>query len=109
MNISLTGQSIGTPMFMPPEQVRVEELTPRSDVYSLGLTLWSALCNQLPYEGDLLQITEQILFHESPSLRDHRADVSYEMEQICLKAISRDPLDRFSDMEAFQSALQTLC
>lgn len=108
MRISATGQQLGTPTFMSPEQVKTQELTPASDIYSLGVTLWSALCAQRPFQGDMIQIANQILHKETPSPRTIRPDLSIEMEAICLRSMAKKPEDRFSDMREFQSALEAI-
>lgn len=101
-------QRVGTPEFMSPEQVMGEELTPLADVFSLGVVLWSLLCNHSLFEENLIQVMDQVMDGEYSSPRKHRPDLSPEMERICMKSIEYDTTLRYQSMEQFAQDLKAL-
>lgn len=99
---------VGTPSYMSPEQLRGEKLTPRSDIYSLGVVLFRILTCQLPYEStstEVVSIIYQILEKDPvrPSLV--RSDIPQSVEQVILKALSKKPQDRYDTPDAMAKAL----
>jgi eukaryotic-like serine/threonine-protein kinase len=96
---TLPGSAMGTPGFMSPEQASgdVEHVGPRSDVYSLGATLYCLLTGRAPFEGDdvgsLLRAVSRGEF--SPS-SVHDASMDRALEAICLKAMSLEPKNRYA-------------
>lgn len=105
--ITLGGDVLGTPAYMPLEQARgdVQAIDARSDVYSLGAILYELLCGQRPYRGRAPDIIGQIQ-HAAP-LRPSKHDsrVDRRLEAICLKAMSRSVGQRYQSMAAFAAAL----
>ena len=92
------GRAVGTPAFMPPEQAagRLEEVGPRSDVYSLGATLYYLLCGRPPAGGrDLAELLRRVEAGDLDPPRSVRGDVPAPLEAVCLKALSRRPGDRY--------------
>jgi eukaryotic-like serine/threonine-protein kinase len=75
-------------------------------VYSLGVILYHLLVGKAPYEGALPAIIHQILHCEPLAPRAVRPGVSREIENICLKAISKNPADRYTDARSFADDLQ---
>jgi serine/threonine protein kinase len=93
-----SGFPIGTPAFMSPEQAEATgPLTPATDVYSLGATLYKLLTNQLPCKGkdvfEVLRIVKKGGF-DRPSARNPK--VPRELEAVCLKAMALSPADRYA-------------
>src|SRR5262249_41112848 len=89
-NPTKMGSLVGTPAYMSPEQAagQVELLTPASDVYSLGATLYCILTGQPPCtDKDVLTILEKVRACEFPRPRQVKKDVSPGLEAICLKAM----------------------
>jgi len=86
----------GTPAYMSPEQHDGgRHVGPASDVYGLGATLYHVLTGQPPFDGDLAAIREKAVAGEvQPPARVKRG-VSRAIESICLKAMARDPVDRY--------------
>ncbi len=105
-----TGSSfIGTPLYMSPEQVRgsSHHLDGRSDVFSLGVILYQMTTGVhpfLPPNASQHTLTHSIATIPAPPLRQ-RADVPKEFDQICMKALAKDPMDRFNTAGDFAIAL----
>jgi serine/threonine-protein kinase len=96
---TLPGSALGTPAYMSPEQAAgdLDRLGPRSDVYSLGATLYVLLTGRPPFDGiDLGALLEAVRFGEY--LRPRKVDPSLEpsLEAICVRAMARAPEDRYA-------------
>ncbi len=102
-----TGITMGTPTYMSPEQAAGdEELTGRSDQYSLAAVVYEALVGVAPFTGpNARAILARKLTSAPPPLKDARPDVPEAVERILMRALSRQPSDRHDSMEAFAEAL----
>ncbi len=90
----------GTPFFMSPEQFAGEKLDTRTDIYSLGITLYQMLAGRLPYDGETLNTVAKQHFYEQPeSIKNANPSVSDEVENLVAKMIAKHPDDRFQNME----------
>ena len=86
----------GTPNYMSPEQARGERaLDRRSDIYSLGVTLYEALTGELPFRGVPHMVFQQVLSEEPRSPRLLNDRIPRSLETICLKAMSKEPGHRY--------------
>jgi eukaryotic-like serine/threonine-protein kinase len=97
------GMIVGTPAYMPPEQVEgaIDRLGPRSDVYGLGAILFELLTGKRPAGGENLeQILHAVGHGEIKPPRQVRPEVPLALEAICLKAISFRPEDRYPSARA---------
>jgi hypothetical protein len=105
--LTSTGQTMGTVRYMSPEQVRGRELDARSDVYSLGITLFEGLAGKTPFDGDnQFSIMEQHLNKRPPPLSSFGAEVPPEFERILLRALEKKADDRYPDAVSFREALE---
>jgi len=105
---TLPGSALGTPAYMSPEQARGElnRLGPRSDVYSLGATLYCLLTGKPPFEGDdvgaILHAVQEGQFSR-PSQHDPTLDKA--LEAVCLKAMAKEPENRYPTPKALADDL----
>jgi serine/threonine protein kinase len=106
-SLTKTGLKVGTTMFMSPQQVRGQVLDRRSDIYSLGVTLFQMVTGQLPYdekktEFDLFNL---IVNEPFPNPKDFYVGVSDEMCRIIFKSTAKRPLDRYQSCDEFSKSL----
>ncbi|MGE0706386.1 MAG: SUMF1/EgtB/PvdO family nonheme iron enzyme [Planctomycetota bacterium] len=102
--LTQTGQALGSPAYMAPEQVRgaPDEQGPATDVWALGAVLYTVLAGRFPFEADELgELIQQILL-EHPAPLD---DLPRALEEVCLRALGKRPRDRYPDAGAFAAAL----
>ena len=89
-------KGIGSPAYMSPEQLRMETLTHQTDIYSLGVTMFRLLTGRLPYEaGSHVALTYAILNTPAPKPSDHRPDLPPLLDEIVMKAIAKNPAERY--------------
>jgi serine/threonine-protein kinase len=96
---TLPGSALGTPAYMSPEQARgdLEHLGPRSDVYSLGATLYCLLTGKPPMEGDDIgELLRRAQRGEFPPPRAITPTIDKALEAVCLKAMAMRPEDRYA-------------
>ncbi|MBT8086275.1 MAG: protein kinase [Woeseia sp.] len=85
----------GSPSYMSPEQVQSEELTSRSDIYSLGAVLYELLTGFRPFRADSLsKLLHQIVYATPPPIHTYREDLSEELEQVVAMTMQKDPAKR---------------
>jgi hypothetical protein len=102
-----TGQMIGTPQYMSPEQMEGREVDGRADQYSLGMVAWHMLAGRQPFEGGSVASLLVKQLHEYPeSLAVLRPEIPDDMVGAIERAIRKDPEQRFESMEAFAHALR---
>lgn len=97
---------MGTLLYISPEQINGRHVDYRSDIYTLGISLYEAVAGQLPFRRK----TDYALMHahvqeNPPRPRQHQRQIPRGMEQIILKAIEKDPQRRFQSIAEFHSAL----
>ena len=107
--ITITGSFIGTPHYMSPEQIRVGGDKPdhRTDIYSLGVTLYELLTLKLPFAGDNHeQIITQILGKEPRRPRQFDDRIPVDLDTICCKAIEKEANRRYQTASEFAEDLR---
>ena len=92
------GQRLGTPAYMSPEQAEgdLEHLGPRSDVYSLGATLYCLLTGRPPFAGDVAEVIRAVQRGEFRPPRQLDPTIDRALEAVCLKAMAHRPEDRYA-------------
>ena len=107
-DIELTsdGLFLGTPAFCSPEQLRGEELNARSDLYSVGVTLFYLLTGRTPFEGHTsVQLVANVLEKTPPSPKDFRPEIPDELARVVLRCLEKSPGERFRDYGELHRAL----
>jgi len=103
------GTSIGTPDYMSPEQLSGAELDPRSDLYAAGVVLFECLTGRVPFEAETTwALVAKHLEEEPPDPRRFNADVPPALAALILKAMAKNPADRFATASDMHDALARL-
>jgi protein kinase-like protein len=108
--LTQTGQVMGTPAYMPPEQAEgdKEHIDERSDVYGLGAILYELLAGEAPFRGEGMAIIKKVLLDEPRDLHERRAEVPLDLARIQQKAMAKDPELRYASAADFASDLERL-
>ncbi|MCE9581238.1 MAG: protein kinase, partial [Planctomycetes bacterium] len=106
--LTLTGALIGTLHYMSPEQAcrAPRSASPPSDVFSLGVVLFRALTGHLPFLRDDAQLLVAILQEEPPTPSRINAEISRDLDTICLKCLEKNPDRRYPDGSALAADLR---
>lgn len=109
-SFTMSGALTGTPLYMSPEQARAERVRPPSDIYSLGVVLYEALTGVMPYStqhsAPVKNVLEAVKNEQPRRPRFYRKEISPDLEAVILKALEKDPDDRYADGESFASDLE---
>ena len=101
------GTLLGSPAYMSPEQLQGRPLDGRSDLYSVGVTLYKMLAGEVPFSGeDTFRQTMRRLSESAPSLSSKRGDVHPALDAIVTRALGREPADRYSSAAEMREAVQ---
>jgi serine/threonine protein kinase len=108
-SLTKTGSRMGTVLYMSPEQVKGQEVDRRSDIYSLGVTLFQMLTGRCPYNES--SVTEYEVYHQIVNSPLPRAKLFYpkvteRMQVIIDKATAKNPAERFQSCAEFKRAMQ---
>jgi HAMP domain-containing protein len=103
------GMSIGTPDYMSPEQLSGMELDVRSDLYSAGVVLFECLTRRLPFEAETTYaLIAKHLEENPPDPRTLRADVPESLARVILKAMAKEPKQRYQSAAEMHDALAAI-
>ncbi|HEU0032469.1 MAG TPA: serine/threonine-protein kinase [Kofleriaceae bacterium] len=103
------GFAVGTPAYMAPEQCVGQTVTPRTDLYAVGVVLFELLVGRRPFEhDDPLEIVRMHISQPPPRLRDIRDEDFGSLEAIVARALEKNAADRFDDANEMAAALEEL-
>ncbi len=100
------GEIIGSARYMSPEQLKGEETTPRSDLYSVGILLYHCLTGAPPFSGDARSVARQQIHEDPTPPRELNKEISAGMETVILKALAKKAEDRYPSAEAMLEDLR---
>lgn len=101
-------EASGTLAYMAPEQLCGDACT-ASDQYALAVVVYEWLCGSCPFSGTSAEIVQHHLHTPPPSICEKAPNISEAVEQVVLKALAKDPLQRFADVREFADALASAC
>jgi serine/threonine-protein kinase len=107
--LTRTGTTLGTPLYMAPEQVQGEAraITPRTDVYAMGAILYEVLAGRPPHRAEnMMELYGKIVREEPVSPRRIQKGIPAELETIALKALDKDPARRYPTAADFAEDLR---
>lgn len=106
-SLTRTGAMLGTPLTMSPEQIRGEKIDLRADVYALGAVLYRCLTGHFPFEAATPVELARAVLDDVPVLPSaHRPGLPSALDEVTLRALSRDRRDRYASAGAFAEALE---
>lgn len=95
--LTMTGQAIGTPSYMSPEQIRGTGVTAQSDIYSFGCVIYYLFTKKTPFTGTGFTVAAAHLSEEPPAIRKSVPKLPEEIEAIVRKCLAKNPADRPQD------------
>lgn len=110
-DLSLTdaGMALGTAHYFSPEQAKGDRVTPQSDIYALGVTLFEMITGRLPYESEnAVGLAYKHISEPPPSPRSINPNVPLRLEAIVLKALAKEPNHRYASAAEMERTLRSL-
>jgi serine/threonine protein kinase len=107
-HLTKTGSSLGTPLYMSPEQVegRARDISPRTDVYSLGAILYEIVTGHVPHEGEtMMEIYGRIVNDDPKPPSSWNPSAPQDLQTVALKALEKDPQRRYANAQDFANDL----
>ena len=109
IRITKQHSTLGTVSYMSPEQLSGGTIDHRTDIWSVGVLFYEMLSGCLPFRGEIEQAVIYSILNEDPEpLSDSRKQVSKSIERIILKALEKEPADRYASLEEFVADIQSL-
>jgi serine/threonine-protein kinase len=97
----------GSPAYMSPEQIKKEDITRQSDIFSLGVLSYELLSGRRPFQGDDVQsLLKSIVYHEPPSIAEAGLKISASLEKTIMKALEKDTRMRFKNTAEMADQLE---
>jgi serine/threonine protein kinase/tetratricopeptide (TPR) repeat protein len=107
MALTGTGELLGTPCYMSPEQASGKPVDHRTDIYSLGVVLYEMVTGTIPFKGETpYGVIYQLINNPLPLPRQHRPDLPKKVENVIFKSLAKNPDHRFSTAGQLAAALR---
>ncbi len=108
-DMTSTGQLLGTPAFMPPEQYTGAQVDGRADLFSLGVILYGLVTGERPFTGDTMTAVSYKVVHTEPVPPRHlNPAIPQRLDEVILKCLAKSPADRFQTGEELAQELAAL-
>src|SRR5437016_3814974 len=108
-NLTSTGQFLGTPNYMAPEQIKGAPVDGRTDIFSLGICLYECLTRRKPFGGDsLTSISYKIVHEPFPPLNEINPQIPVGFEEVVAKCLAKDPAKRYQRARDVAIALRAV-
>ncbi|HEV8660173.1 MAG TPA: serine/threonine-protein kinase, partial [Thermoanaerobaculia bacterium] len=108
-NLTSTGQFLGTPNYMAPEQIKGAPVDGRTDIFSLGICFYECLTRRKPFGGDsLTSISYKIVHEPFPPLHEINPQIPDGYGEVVGNALAKDPAKRYQRAKEFSSALRAV-
>lgn len=102
-----TGDLVGSPLYMSPEQIKGDHVGPQSDIFSLGVTFYQLLTGELPFKGDsLANLSYQIIQCKYRPVDEVRPGLPASAQRIIAKALNKSPANRFQSAAEMHDVIQ---
>jgi serine/threonine-protein kinase len=109
LNLTQADTTMGTPLYMSPEQIRAEKLDQRSDLYSFGVTAYHMLCGQPPFKGETaMAVAVQHLNDPPAPLLERRTDLPKPLADLVHKLLRKKPEERYQSFTEVLEDIRTL-
>jgi len=105
-SLTPTGFIVGSAFYLAPEQITEGKAQPKSDLWAVGVCLYECLTGKRPFDGETLPLVASLITSTDPEPpRVYRPDLPERLERVVLRALKREPIQRYEDAEAFRKAL----
>jgi len=109
LNLTKTGQVIGTPAYMSPEQAEGKQADHRTDIFSLGVVMYEAITGEKPFKGDnYAAIISELMTKEPRNIAELKPDIPYLLTRVIMKCLSKDPRYRYQSMSEIRVILSEI-
>jgi serine/threonine-protein kinase len=106
LNLTQRGTTMGTPLYMSPEQINGQKLDERSDLYSFGVTCYHMFAGRAPFRGETaMAVAAQHLQDQAEPLAERRPDLPKAVCGLIGRMMNKEPADRFADANALLEAV----
>lgn len=107
--LTMAGTAVGTAAYMSPEQAVGRDVDERADIWAMGVVLYEMIAGELPFKGSYDQAIIYSIVNEKPvPLTDLRPGVPLELERFVMRALKKEPENRYSSLEEMLSSLDKL-